>query len=384
MRKGLRSIYIMTAAVLLMQTAAFASPTISDTPYEVSTSDKPTESAENANVSGSTANANGIVGAEPGEASKGAVTADKPTESSTVSTKSTSDSVVSDAPIRSSTAEEKTGPSANGSGSGKVIMSIGGKRSANSSSGNGSVVVSDAPTTAEYNKVGYNYSTAPRVGVDLGFTVVSPEHEYGGFKVAEGSVQLTDGSWDTIDYSKLIRGGYYKLIKEVTDRLGIGWYIVAANATRIGGYNTPDGSRITELWLKKNDCSAKNVIEINTSNTTRQNIVKTALSFAGSRYVYGGSGPESFDCSGFVNYVMSQCGIKVPRTSSELCSAGTEVGIEGLRPGDIVGRPGHVGIYIGNGYFIHASESSTGVVVESVAVYNKASAFTNYVNVVGD
>ena len=81
---------------------------------------------------------------------------------------------------------------------------------------------------------------------------------------------------------------------------------------------------------------------------------------------------------------MSQCGIKVPRTSSELCSAGTEVGIEGLRPGDIVGRPGHVGIYIGNGYFIHASESSTGVVVESVAVYNKASAFTNYVNVVGD
>ena len=79
---------------------------------------------------------------------------------------------------------------------------------------------------------------------------------------------------------------------------------------------------------------------------------------------------------------MAANGIDVPRTSTELCSAGTQVGIEGLRPGDIVGRPGHVGIYVGNGYFIHASESDTGVVVESVAVYNKYNSFTNYVSVV--
>lgn len=344
MKRCLKSLYITMAAAMMLQMTAWAAPVISDTPYEVSTADTPTETESSSQT--------GTVGAKP---EKGG-----------------------------STAEEPTGPYVAGSESGRVIISTGKSSTASSNSYTSSAVVSDAPTTAEYNEVGLNYSTAPRIGVDLGFTVVSPEHEYSGFRVAEGSVQLSDGSWDSIDYSKLIRGGYYKLIREVTDTTGTGWYVVAANASKIGNYYTSDGSRITELWLKKSDCSAKNVIEINTSNTTRQNIVKTALSLAGSRYSYGSSGPDSFDCSGFVSYVMSRNGVKVPRTSGEQCNAGRQVGIEGLRPGDIVGRPGHVGIYIGNGYFIHASESNTGVIVESVAVYNKSSAFTSYVNVVGD
>lgn len=351
----------------MTNTAAFASPTISDSPYEAVTSDRPSEQETAAAADAAK------VGAKP-EESTGAAVSQEPGKTGSSQTANSS------AP--SGSESTRTINTVTGSGTGSSFAS--GTSSASSGSSGTDVTVSDIPSTAEYNEVGLDYSTAPKVGVELGFTVVSPEHEYSGFKVAEGSVQLSDGSWDIIGYGKLIRGGYYRLLREVTDTSGVQWYVVAANASRIGGYTTPDGSRITELWLKKSDCSAKSVIEINTSNTTRQNIVRTALSLIGNRYSYGGSTPDGFDCSGFVSYVMKQNGISVPRTSSEQCRTGKQVGLEGLRPGDIVGRTGHVGIYIGNGYFVHASENSTGVIVESVAVYNKSSAFTNYVSVVGD
>ncbi len=228
-------------------------------------------------------------------------------------------------------------------------------------------------------EAGSKYASDAKTRVELGFTVVSPNVDYNGFKVAEGSVQLSDGSWDSIGHDKYIRQPYFRLLREEGD-----WYIVAVHARRIGNYSTPDGSTISELWLKKSDCTAKNYIELNTSSAKRQAIVKYALSLLGKGYTYGGNGPDAFDCSGFVNHVMSTNGISVARTSTEICSNGYEVGITGLRPGDIVGRSGHVGIYIGDGYFIHAAESATGVITDSIEIYNKSSAFTAYRNVSGD
>ncbi len=254
-----------------------------------------------------------------------------------------------------------------------------GPSSSESSSQNQSPSDSDGSSTSI---VGANYANDPVVSVDLGFTLVSPNHEQGGFKVAEGSVQLSDGSWVTIDYDQYIRGRYYMLLREETDSTGTGWYVVKASATQIGDYTTSDGTVVNELWLKKSDCVTTDSIQLNTSNSTRQNIVKTALSLLGLSYEYAGNGPDSFDCSGFVNYVMSANGISVPRTSEEICNTGTQVGIEDLRPGDIVGRVGHVGIYIGDGYFVHSSDSATGVITENVDVYNSLQPFTNYVSVV--
>lgn len=263
------------------------------------------------------------------------------------------------------------------------VRTIGPGASSSSSTGSTGISViisgSGASTDLSGTEVGSQYSSDARVKVDLGYTLISPNVDYNGFKVAEGSVQLKDGSWDTIGHDKYIRQPYFKLLREDGD-----WYVVSVNSRRIGNYTTPDGSTITELWLKKSDCTAKNYIELNTSNTKRQAIVKYALSLLGKGYQYAGNGPDVYDCSGFVNHVMSTNGIKVARNSTAICQNGREVGINGLRPGDIVGRSGHVGIYIGDGYFVHAAESSTGVITDSVAIYNRSSAFTSYRNVAGD
>lgn len=220
--------------------------------------------------------------------------------------------------------------------------------------------------------------------VSLGFGIVSPAHNMGSQNLAIGSVELADGSWQALGYDACIHAPYYKLIRETVDSLGTSWYIVKYSGNRIGNAHTNDGTKAGEVWLLKADCTAKNYIDIATANATRGKIVAAALELLGSRYAYGGSGPDSFDCSGLVKYVCDKAGVKVPRTSSELCALPNKVDISKLRPGDICGRNGHVGIYIGNDVFIHASESSVGVVAEYLSSYNAINRFTAYINVVGD
>ena len=231
---------------------------------------------------------------------------------------------------------------------------------------------------------GSRYASEAKSSIDLGYTLVSPNVDYNGFKVAEGSAQLSDGSWEAVGKNQYLRNRYYKLISEQTDTSGTGWYVVAAGGRQVGNYRTSDGSVLSEIWLRKSDCTAQSYIELNTSNPTRQQIVRNALACLGKRYVFAANGPDAFDCSGFVCYIMKSVGISVPRSSSEICGIGTQISADALRPGDIVGRPGHVGIYIGDGWFVHASESSTGVITESLAIYNRTNHFSNYINVVGD
>ena len=250
----------------------------------------------------------------------------------------------------------------------------------------GPAVITSGSTSASTGngQAGSFYANDAKTSVDLGYTLISPQIDYSGFKVAEGSAQLADGSWETIEKKDCVRNRYYKLISEQTDTNGNGWYVVAAGGRQVGSYRTSDGSILSEIWLKKSDCSAQSYIELNTTNPTRQQIVRNALALLGKRYQYAGNGPDAFDCSGFVSYIMKSVGISVPRSSSEICGLSGQVSIENLRPGDIVGRPGHVGIYIGDGWFVHASESNTGVVTESLEVYGRSNRFTNYINVVGD
>ncbi|MFP4498487.1 MAG: NlpC/P60 family protein [Vulcanimicrobiota bacterium] len=90
-------------------------------------------------------------------------------------------------------------------------------------------------------------------------------------------------------------------------------------------------------------------------------IVKTAFKYKGVPYIFGGSTPSGFDCSGFIQYVYRENGIKTPRMAHHQYYAGTPVSKKNLRPGDLVffetytAGISHVGIYIGNNQFIHAS-----------------------------
>jgi peptidoglycan DL-endopeptidase CwlO len=94
-----------------------------------------------------------------------------------------------------------------------------------------------------------------------------------------------------------------------------------------------------------------------------------ALSQVGKSYVRGGTGPNSYDCSGLTMVSYAQAGIGLPRTSQAQFGVGTPVGLSQLAPGDLVfyySGISHVGIYIGNGMIVHAANPSSGVLTASV------------------
>lgn len=122
----------------------------------------------------------------------------------------------------------------------------------------------------------------------------------------------------------------------------------------------------------------------NTSNVASSgngsSVVATANQYIGSRYIYGGTAPSGFDCSGFTSYVYKRYGVSLSRTAAGQYSNGVAVSKGELQPGDLVmfGKSGinHVGIYIGGGKMIHAANPSRGVTTDTI---NSGYYGTNYV-----
>ncbi|MFH8973081.1 C40 family peptidase [Streptomyces sp. NPDC017890] len=101
-------------------------------------------------------------------------------------------------------------------------------------------------------------------------------------------------------------------------------------------------------------------------------VVSFVQSQVGDAYVSGGTGPNSWDCSGLVQAAFKQVNIDLPRVSQSQSTAGTQVGLDNLQPGDILywggaGSAYHVGVYVGDGMFVGAQNSSTGVVKASLS-----------------
>ncbi len=100
-------------------------------------------------------------------------------------------------------------------------------------------------------------------------------------------------------------------------------------------------------------------------------VVGIAMRYLGVPYVWGGSSPRGFDCSGLVSYVFAQIGVSLPHSSYAQFGMGTAVSISELQPGDLVFFTGasHVGIYIGGGQFIHAPHTGDVVKISSLSGY---------------
>ncbi len=108
-------------------------------------------------------------------------------------------------------------------------------------------------------------------------------------------------------------------------------------------------------------------------------VVDYAKEFVGVRYVYGGTSPNGFDCSGFIGYVYKNFGIKLARSAENMYSNGIKVSRNSLKAGDILffdassrnraGAIDHVGIYLGGDNFIHASSSKGSVRIQKLSQY---------------
>jgi hypothetical protein len=105
------------------------------------------------------------------------------------------------------------------------------------------------------------------------------------------------------------------------------------------------------------------------SNIGVRRVVQTSLRYQGVPYVFGGTTPNGFDCSGFTRYVFAQVGINLPRAADEQYEIGRSVAYNNLQPGDMVyfstyaSGASHVGIYLGNAQFISAT-SSRGITID--------------------
>jgi len=138
----------------------------------------------------------------------------------------------------------------------------------------------------------------------------------------------------------------------------------------LDGWYRFDGGYISADYVTIVDESAL------TASSTADQAVELALTFVGSPYVYGGSSPKGFDCSGFTSYIYKQFGISLNRSAAGQLDNGTPVSMSELPPGDLVlfkkagtgsKRASHVGLYIGNHQFVHASTYGVGVIINDLS-----------------
>lgn len=161
--------------------------------------------------------------------------------------------------------------------------------------------------------------------------------------------------------------------------------VVKATGSRDGWYKIDKGF-ISADYVKKTDkpasttsssSSEKETVCSVAPSTTGEAMAQLALQYVGYSYVYGGAKPSTgFDCSGLVQYVCAQFGYSINRTASDQLKNGVSVSKSELAPGDLVffKKPGvstskpvtHVGMYIGDGKFVHASDYDTGVKVSKL------------------
>lgn len=122
------------------------------------------------------------------------------------------------------------------------------------------------------------------------------------------------------------------------------------------------------------------------SKVDRQKLLEDAKYFKGGKYVWGGTKPEGFDCSGYVQYLYKKHNISLPRTAWAQSQKGDPVDMAHLQKGDLLffltdkkrGIPvTHVGIYLGDGNFIHAASKKDGIIISPITHGKYAKTFVS-------
>jgi len=143
-------------------------------------------------------------------------------------------------------------------------------------------------------------------------------------------------------------------------------YVLKAGST----LQIPGKSSVKEIIFRKKGVASQGLC------TASKPLLKEAKKHLGKRYVWAANGPSKFDCSGFTKYVCSKNGIALPRTSIMQAKVGKKVSKNNLRAGDLIffdtsdqrkGYVNHVGIYLGNNKFIHASSAKKKVMISSLS-----------------
>lgn len=191
----------------------------------------------------------------------------------------------------------------------------------------------------------------------------------------------------TYPVGRILKGNVNLLDKPSSDGQKVGT-LKENNTIYIKGYENEWYNVVTENFLEGWVPSEFIELQINITNPvnrsgsrthTLSDIKSISEKYLGKRYVYGGNGPNNFDCSGFVSYILNtyykdylqEKGINLPRVSRQQATVGTVVKRDQLRVGDLVffngsrGTINHVGIYIGNNEFIHASSGGNMAVITS-------------------
>lgn len=180
------------------------------------------------------------------------------------------------------------------------------------------------------------------------------------------SILTTSNYGDVVELIEKSNGWYKVKLSNGTTGWGSGQYIVEItnssgntdnNNSNNGNNNTSNGNNNTN---KPEDTKPP-------VSSNRDAIVNLAYDLIGTPYGWGGNGPDNFDCSGFTKYVYSKAeGKNIPRVSRDQAKYGVEVPRENYAPGDLVyfdtdydGVVNHVGVYVGNNEFIHASGTPT-------------------------